>query len=90
MNSTGSSSSPVSPVAATYCAVTFPSHTTSSEIIVLTPAPDRGSHQCCTSPSGNWREAAFRSWRRHRLGSCSSIAAVSCSWSRNPNAPDAW
>ena len=48
-----------------------PSQTTSSEIMVRTPAPVRGSHQCCTSPSGNCRRAALRICSRASVGSCS-------------------
>ena len=47
------------------------SQTTSSEIMVRTPAPVRGSHQCCTSPSWNCRRAALRIWSRASFGSWS-------------------
>ena len=46
--------------------------------MVRTPAPVRGSHQCCTSPSGNCRRAALRIWSRASFGSCSRSASVSC------------
>ena len=32
------------------------------------PRPAGGCHQCCTSPSTNWREAASTIWARQRSG----------------------
>ena len=67
-NGTTSSSSDRSPVRATYVAATYGSHSRSSEHRVRVPRPAGGCHQCCTSPSTNWREAASTRWARHRSG----------------------
>ncbi len=47
---------------------TYGSQSRSSEIRVRTPRPAGSCHQCCTSPSTNCRDAAFRICARVRSG----------------------
>jgi hypothetical protein len=46
--------------------------------------PECGSHQCCTSPSGNWRDAARSRCARVISGRSAASAMPSCNWSRKP------
>src|SRR3546814_5522064 len=47
---------------------------------VRMPSPLGGSHQCCTSPSSNWRPAARSSCARVSSGLATQVTITSCSW----------
>ena len=47
----------ISPVVSMNWLTAYGSQSKSSEIRVRTPRPEGGCHQCCTSPSTNWRDA---------------------------------